>query len=144
MLYIMLDPHWQGSGSGFSWLLARSPAKRASNKRLLAWVQRNQSHFYRGAGAAEMWFLSVLPYNSNTNYYKIITEAVFAKCFAKRLQLYQKKSYSTWGAGALPNRSLLLCCVSPRFHKNPCSATGPMAHANFVQKKFIWKCVSLT
>jgi hypothetical protein len=52
-----------------------------------------------------MWFLSVLPYNSNTNYYKIITEAVFAKCFAKRLQLYQKKA-------------------TPREEPEPCQ-TGP-------------------
>ena len=39
-----------------------------------------------------MWFPSVPPHNSNTNYYKIITEAVFAKRFAKWLLLHQKKT----------------------------------------------------
>jgi hypothetical protein len=37
-----------------------------------------------------MWFLSA-PHNSNTSYYKIITDAVFAKRFPKRLQLHQKE-----------------------------------------------------
>jgi hypothetical protein len=47
-------------------------------------------HESGGARDAEMWYL-LAPHNSNTNYYKIITEAVFAKHFLKRLQLHQKE-----------------------------------------------------
>jgi hypothetical protein len=65
-----LGPLWLGSGSGFLRLLARSPAKRAPKKRLLARsLEEPEPFLYRGAGAEKSGFSWLL-----TNLIQIITK----------------------------------------------------------------------
>jgi hypothetical protein len=79
MLYIMLDSHWQSFGFGF-----------LQEVQLNGHLINGSLHESRGVGDVEMWFLSVPPHNSNTNYYKIITKVVVAKRFPNGFSFTKK------------------------------------------------------